>query len=81
MNEKVINKLMNAIKDKLNDVITNDIEKLLDNVNCPKMEEDIQKNIVDCINVAIEQCDIVLENYYDGEYDGDSDEEESLFDE
>jgi hypothetical protein len=81
MNEKVINKLMNAIKDKLNDVITNDIEKLLDNVNCPKMEEDIQKNITDCINVAIEQCDIVLENYYDGEYDGDSDEEESLFDE
>ena len=81
MNEKVINKLMNAIKDKLNDVITNDIEKLLDNVNCPKMEEDIQKNITDCINVAIEQCDIILENYYDGEYDGDSDEEESLFDE
>lgn len=78
MNEKVINKLMNAIKDKLNDVITNDIEKLLDNVNCPKMEEDIQKNIVDCINVAVEQCDVILENFYDGEYD--EDDNESLFD-
>ena len=81
MNENAINKQIKVIKDKLNSIISDDIEKLLNIINCSEMEEDIQKNIIDYINIAIEQCDIVLENYYDGEYDGDSDEEESLFDE
>ena len=81
MNENAINKQIKVIKDKLNSIISDDIEKLLNIINCSEMEQDIQKNITDCINVAIEQCDIVLENYYGGEYDGDNDEEESLFDE
>lgn len=79
MNEKVINKQIKVIKDKLNSIISDDIEKLLNIINCSEMEQDIQKNIIDYINIVIEQCDVILENYYDGEYSND-DEEDSLFD-
>lgn len=69
-------KHLNSVREELQDIIDGQSDRLLDSTKSTQLQDDIQRNVIDTINSAIEEIDYIIDGIDGNDYNDDEDNED-----